>query len=132
MIHQRFSKSFYLVAAVALFLMETAIALYVTDGFVRPFLGDFLVVWLVYALLMLITPWRPIFTAGLSLFIAFVVEFGQYVGMIQFLGLQDQVWARCILGTSFSVWDLLMYTLGCVGILILESLPSHFKPLIEH
>lgn len=121
-------KKFYVFAALILFVIEVLIERFAHDDFIRPYLGDFFVVILLYALLM---SWSKlkIFTASIiTLLLSYVIETAQYLQIISFLGLEDQKWARILIGTSFSWWDMLMYTLGILFVLIFEVWSS--KPKI--
>lgn len=111
------SRSFYRWAALVLFLIEVLIAWKVSGAeypFIRYSIGDLLVVILLYCVV------KSFFTidakwAALSvLSFAFAVEFAQYFHIVDVLGIQNQV-LRIIIGTSYSVGDLLMYTLGVVA-----------------
>jgi hypothetical protein len=56
---------------------------------------------------------------GVWLF-SFVIEFAQYFHLVDVLGIENKI-VRIVMGTSFSVSDLLMYTLGCIAIYSLDS-----------
>lgn len=51
----RKSKKTYFAACMVLLIIEIFIAVWVRDKFVRPYLGDFLVVILIYTFLMMIS-----------------------------------------------------------------------------
>ena len=89
-----------------------AIALWVRDGFVRPFLGDLLVVVWLHALARSVLGLSPTLTALGALLLAYAVEFAQYFGLIHILGLEHHRAARVILGATFDPLDLVAYTLG--------------------
>ena len=114
----------YIIFAIIIFLVEVFIALYVHDDFIRPFFGDFLVVILIYCFV------RGIFnikvsTAAISVLIfSFLVEFLQYLHIVEVLGLGKNKIARVVMGTSFSWVDLLCYTLGIVFVLLMERIGS--------
>lgn len=112
------------VITLLLFVVEALIALYVHDNFVRPFLGDVIVVWLVYYFLKSFLVIKPIYLALFTLFFAFAVEFGQYAKLIHILGLQEYKWAQIVIGTSFSWWDILCYF---VGFLLLFVFDKHLR-----
>lgn len=113
-------RSLYVIAAVILFVIEVLIALYVHDGFVRPYIGDMLVVALVYAVLRAVTPLRFVPALAVTLGIAFAVEFAQLFGVFAALGLTDNQIARIVLGGVFDLADLAAYTAGAAIILIAE------------
>ena len=110
----------YAIAAILVFLVETAIALWVRDGFVRPYLGDVLAVILVYLVLRAITTLRILPAALAALAIGLAVEIGQAMNLLELLGLSNHAVARVVLGTSFSVGDLFCYTAGAAIAVLAE------------
>lgn len=110
----------YFIATVLLLLIEVFIALYVRDGFVRPYGGDYLVVILMYCFLRAFTRVSVVKAALLVLVLAYAVELSQYFGLVERLGWSGNVWARTVLGYGFSFWDLLAYTLGVGTVLVVE------------
>jgi Protein of unknown function (DUF2809) len=114
-----FNKN-YFILAILLFITEVLIALYIRDAFVRPYLGDVLVVILLYCFIKSFLN-LPDFAVAISVLIfAFSIELLQYVNMVEILGLQKSSLARAVLGTSFSWLDLLAYTAGIVIVLDVE------------
>ncbi|WP_339687896.1 DUF2809 domain-containing protein [uncultured Nonlabens sp.] len=57
-----------------------------------------------------------------ALVFAYAIETAQYVQLISLLSLDQYKWARVVMGTSFSWWDMLMYTLGILCVLVVEHL----------
>ena len=115
----RLSKA-YLALAVILFGIEVFIALAVHDAFVRPILGDVLVVALIYAAVrsVLEVPTLPT-AAGVFLF-ACAVECAQYAHLVDRLGLRDNAVARVVIGTSYDPRDFLAYAVGAVAVVAVE------------
>ncbi|MCC6762627.1 MAG: DUF2809 domain-containing protein [Chitinophagaceae bacterium] len=108
-----FSRGQYAIAAVLLLLIEIAIALFVHDRFVRPYLGDVLVVILIYCSVKSVKPslpWRS--TAIAVLMFAFAIEGLQYLKLVRLLGLQHNLLARTIIGTDFAWADMWCYVAG--------------------
>ncbi|RYY32827.1 MAG: DUF2809 domain-containing protein [Sphingomonadales bacterium] len=114
-------RSGYAIVALAIFLVEVGIALFVRDAFIRPYFGDTLAVVLVYCGLRAVLPLGVVPAAGIALAIAFGVEFGQYFGMVDRLGLGGVQAARIVLGTGFSWLDLIAYTAGALAVLAFEA-----------
>jgi hypothetical protein len=114
----------YALAALAIFAIEVAIALFVRDAFVRPYLGDTLAVILVYAGLRAVLRIGVIGVTAAALVIAFAIEFGQRFGLLDLLGLRDVPLARIALGSGFDPRDLAAYTIGAVLVLLFEK----FRP----
>ena len=100
-------------AAMSFFLLavEICIALFVHDNFIRPYVGDVLVTVLLCCLCRAIFPH---FSPALPVFLfAVAVEWTQWLGLVEMLGLQGTIFA-IILGTSFSWIDILCYGAGCL------------------
>ena len=107
----KFSPS-YLALTLLLFAVEFFIGLYVRDSFIRPFVGDMLVVILLYCFLR--TFWsdsgmRPIVLVCVW---AFLVEFSQYFDPVGALGLEGNRVISTLWGRTFSWLDLLAYLAG--------------------
>lgn len=120
-------KFYYFVWSIFLFLTEIYIALYVQDDFIRPYIGDTLVVILLYSIVKTFFS-VPILTASASvLLFSFGIEILQYFKIVEILGLQSSKLARTVIGTSFAWADLLAYSLGFIMILCCEQLLKVYK-----
>lgn len=103
-----------------LFITEILIAVFVNDHFVRPYVGDYLVVILVYCFLRSFIK-IPFWIAAISaLLFSFAVETLQYFDLVHMLGLQHSRLANIVIGNSFSWSDILAYTLGILTVLLIE------------
>ncbi len=100
--------------------VEISIALFVHDKIVRPYIGDFLVVILVYCFLRAFTLLAVMRAGVISLIFAYVVETMQLFNVAERLGLKSGDIGYVVLGSSFSWTDLLMYSLGIATVLFLE------------
>lgn len=116
----RFNRN-YFALTVILFVIEICIAIFVNDAFVRPFLGDVIVVWFMYYFIRSFIAIKPIYIAFFTLLFSFAVEIGQYFKLIEILGLQENKWARIVIGTSFSWWDLLCYVVGFLLLFLMDN-----------
>lgn len=115
----RFSSR-YAIAFAVLLLVETLIALFVHDSFVRPYLGDSLAVVALYCLLLaLLAISRRSALVGAFVF-ACCLEVGQALCLVERLGLADNRVMRVVLGTSYSTLDLVAYAGGVLLVLVLE------------
>lgn len=115
----------YAVAALIIFSVEVAIALWVRDAFVRPYLGDVLAVILVYLVLRAVTTWRVIPTALAALAVGLAVEIGQAINLLDMMGLSDHAVARILFGTAFSVGDIFCYAAGAAIAVLSEYAREH-------
>jgi len=113
---------YYFIAFIILFISEVLIALYAHDEFVRPLLGDFLVVIMLYCLVKSVVK-KQEFEIGLFVLIfAYLVELGQYYQLVKLVGLSDNQLANIVFGNFFSWVDIVMYTLGIMLVLTFEYL----------
>ena len=103
----------YLLAAALIFAVEVAIARGLIPGdFVRGSIGDVLVIALIYCLFRGVTRLAPVTVCTISISIGFVTEGLQYLHAADRLGLQPGGIAAIVLGSTFTVQDLLMYVIG--------------------
>lgn len=106
-------RKFYLAATVALTAVEVFIALYVHDQFIRPYVGDVLVVIVLYCFVRI---WFPVGWKKLPLYIflfAAGVEILQYFRLVELLGVERNTFLRILLGSVFDVKDIICYGVGC-------------------
>jgi hypothetical protein len=115
-----FHKSYFIIL-VSLFLLEFCIAVFVRDQFVRPFVGDVLVIWLVYAFVRTFYKGPPTLIAWAVFVFACLVELGQYFELASILHLQDSKIARIIIGSTFDWRDLLAYFIGTITLIVSEE-----------
>ena len=107
-------RIYYLIATVAIFCVELLIALFVRDKFIRPYVGDMLVVVLIYTALRIVFPEKPrLLPLYVFLFAAFV-ECLQAVNIVELLGLSDNRFFSVLIGTTFDWKDIACYGVGCV------------------
>ena len=114
------SRWFYAICFIGLFIVETLIALFVRDAFIRPYMGDVLVVILIYCFVRIFIT-EPLRGLPLWIFLfACCIETLQYLQLVTLLGLQNCTLARVVLGTSFSWWDIVCYAVGCLPLLFIR------------
>lgn len=121
-------KRWLYLAAFLLFLaVEVWIALFVHDRFVRPYIGDVLVVVVLYCFVRIFLPdrckWLPVpiflFAAG--------VEFLQYLNIVELLHLSDNAFMRVLIGSVFDGKDIICYGVGCAILQAAELFHSFRK-----
>ena len=115
----------YFILLLFVFIIELFIALYVRDGFIRPYGGDILAVLFVYYFLKIFLKLDNLLLASFALFFAFLIEIAQYFNVLVFLRLENSNLARIILGNSFSWGDIACYFVGIL--LILFLLPKKLR-----
>lgn len=106
---------------IAIFAVEVFIAIFVRDRFVRPLLGDVLVVALVFYLLKAFFVVRNLPLALGTLVFAWAIEIAQYFNIVEVLGLGNVKIARVVIGSTFDWKDLIAYTLGAIAVFGVES-----------
>lgn len=114
----------YALAAVVVFLIEVAIALWVHDDLIRPHGGDVLAVVLVYLGLRAVTPAGVRGGAAIAFAIAVVVEVSQWFRLAARLGLSANGLGETLIGSSFDTSDLIAYAIGALAILAIEAMRS--------
>ena len=104
-------RFFYIISFLLIFCIEVLIALYVRDNFIRPYVGDMLVVVLVYSFVRIFLPTGiPRMPFYVFLFACFV-EVLQYFQLVETLGITNRA-ARIILGSTFDWADIACYLCG--------------------
>ena len=123
----------YILAFLALLLVEIYIGLFVRDRFIRPYLGDVLVTALLCCLLRAVYPkgvrLLPVYVFAFSV----VVEVTQYFDLVKLLGWEHNAFLSVIMGRSFSWKDIVCYAAGCAAFWAVEmavaALLCRRKPL---
>jgi len=116
----------YLCAFLIFFIIVVLIAVFGASGFIRYHFGDILIVILIYCFVKSFIrnrmKWLPV-----AIFIfAVLVEIGQYFNMVERLGLYDIAIARIAIGTTFDPWDIVMYAIGGILVVVFELCSVRF------
>lgn len=111
----------YIVLTILLFCIEVIIALFVHDSFIRPYIGDILVVILMYFAARIVFPIGIDKMAWYILIFALLTEILQFFRIVQLLGLGHNKLARIVIGTTFDIKDIICYIIGFLVILIYEK-----------
>lgn len=112
----------YITGFMMLLIVEILIALFVHDGFIRPYMGDVIVVWGVYCFVKILFPQAGSYLTAIGVMLfAFFVEFLQYIHIVDILGIGNIKFFRVLIGTSFSPADLICYICGTAVIMLITS-----------
>ena len=104
----------YVFLSLALLLIEIMIALFLHDTVIRPYVGDVLVVVLLYCLIKIFV-WKKIRLLPLYVFIfAAFVEILQFFHIASLLNLEDIPIVKVIIGSTFDWTDILCYFCGAL------------------
>lgn len=115
----------YIIVFIVLLLIEVLIALFIHDDFIRPYVGDMLVVIVIYTFIRI---WVPEKCRLLPLYIflfAAGVEVLQYFKLVEVLGLQDNTFFRILIGSTFDIKDVLCYAVGCVVLALVPLIKKY-------
>ena len=121
----------YFVLTIFLLVVEVLIAAYMHDRIIRPYVGDLLVVILLYCFIKSFVKIGVIKAAIFVLLFSYTIEFLQYINMIKFLGLQHSRIANIVLGNYFEWIDLIAYTVGIALILLVEKRLSYLNKSLK-
>lgn len=110
----------YLVVFIILLVIEILIAVYIHDNLIRPYVGDILVVALVYYFIRIFVP-NGVRMLTLYVFIfSASIEVIQYFRVIEIIGLENNTFMKIVLGSVFDLKDIICYAIGCIIIGIYE------------
>lgn len=116
----RFSPKYFILASI-FFILEVIIAIYVHDDFIRPYVGDVIVMFLMYSFIKAFigkpTKRLPYYLFGFAV----TIEFLQLVNFTQLLGLDQYPIATIVLGSVFDVRDVISYFVGMLLLLGYEQ-----------
>jgi hypothetical protein len=126
----RVHKSYLMITGILL-CTEILIAALMHDPIIRPYVGDFLVVILIYCFIQSFFNVSVIkLSIGVLLF-AYALEGLQHFKLVELLGLANSELAKTIIGTHFEWMDLLVYTLGIASVLVIEKRVQHQQQKIS-
>ncbi len=111
----------YFYATIVLFLIEVFIGVFVRDRFIRPFVGDVLVVILIYCLIKSFWKIRSNIAIASVFVFACIVEGLQYLNIIDMLGIRQYKLLVIILGSSFDWHDIIAYATGAAIVIWWEN-----------
>ncbi len=114
----------YMISFILLLAIEIFIALFVHDKIIRPYIGDVLVVILMYTFIKIFTDKIKLLPVYLFLF-AVMVEIAQYFNIISMIGLEKNRAAAVIIGSSFDIADIVCYLCGSLILIIYEKIKKH-------
>jgi hypothetical protein len=115
-----FRKKYFLISLLLL-IIEIFIASQMHDSFIRPYVGDFLAVILLYCIVKTFLNLPPWPVAGCVLLFSYFIECLQYMQLADRLQLRPHSVARILLGDYFTWTDILAYTLGISAVLVFEK-----------
>lgn len=119
----------YLTVFLLLFAVEIMIGMYVHDSFVRPYVGDMLVVILLWALVRIFIPYKAVWLSAAVCIFSVIVELTQLIPLVDLLGIKNRL-MRVLMGTSFAYGDLFAYAAGCAVTAVVDVFIFHKRKMI--
>ena len=110
----------YAVVTLLLLLIEVIIALYVHDDFIRPYVGDILVVIVIYTFIRIIIPEKCKLIPLFIFVFATGVELLQLANIVEILGVADNKFLKTLIGSVFDIKDIVCYAVGCAILCMYE------------
>jgi len=107
-------RKIYAVLFAVLTLTEIYIALFVTNTFVRSYLGDVFITLLICFFVQAIFSKRIKFLPLYVFIFSVAVEIGQYFDVVKLLGLENYKIISVWFGRCFSFYDIICYAVGCL------------------
>ena len=120
----RFHRHSFLLFAM-LFAIVVLIALFARDEWIRPLLGDVLIVMVIAYLVHAFVAVSLRTIAIATLLFAYCIEFLQFLNLIDHLGWRNSQLAHLTIGSTFDWRDLVAYTIGIAIVLITSAKKSH-------
>lgn len=105
-------------------IVEVLIAIFVNDNFIRPYIGDMLVVVVIYCFIRMFLPERIKLLPLYIFFFAAAIEILQYINFVKLLGLQKNKIFSIMLGSTFDIKDIICYAAGCILLFAVEAINS--------
>jgi len=125
----KFNLKYFLITVI-IFIVEVLIATKLKDiFFVRAYLGDVLVVMLIYYFIKAFFNLNPTKLIIRIFVFSCLIEFLQYFHFGELLGFKDNRIMMIVLGNSFSWIDILCYFAGCVILFLIES--NFYRPKVS-
>lgn len=105
---------------------EVLIGMFVHDSFVRPYLGDVIIVIVLYSFVRIFMPENFTYLPAVIFIFAVGVELLQGLNIADRLGIQSQL-LRTIIGTVCDIRDIYCYAAGCILIGIYEIVRHFYR-----
>ncbi len=114
------SRQKYLLIFLLFLAIEFFIAIFVKDKFIRPYVGDVLVVFVLYFFIKICTLDKIKYLSIYIFIFSVFTEFLQAINIIDILGLANIKFFRILIGTTFDFKDIFCYFLGSIFLFYLD------------
>lgn len=116
----------YIIVFIILLAAELFIGAFVHDNFIRPYVGDVLVVILICAFLRIFLPEKPKFLPLWATLFAVLIEMMQYFDFVSLLGLENNRIISIALGRTFDIKDIACYIAGGIMFFAAERITRRY------
>lgn len=112
-----------------IFLIEIYIGIFVKDKVIRPYIGDILVIPLIYSFLNIFfkNNYKKYITA--IVIFAIFIEILQFYNLVKMLGINNKV-LKIVIGSTFDFKDIICYVLGGIISYVIINLSKMKSPII--
>ncbi|MGL5656757.1 MAG: DUF2809 domain-containing protein [Fusobacteriaceae bacterium] len=112
-----------------IFLIEIYIGIFVKDKIIRPYIGDILVIPLIYSFLNIFfkNNYKKYITA--IVIFAIFIEILQFYNLVKILSINNKV-LKIVIGSTFDFKDIICYVLGGIISYIIINLSKIKSPII--
>lgn len=112
-----------------IFLIEIYIGIFVKDKIIRPYIGDILVIPLIYSFLNIFfkNNYKKYITA--IVIFAIFIEILQFYNLVKILGINNKV-LKIVIGSTFDFKDIICYVLGGIISYVIINLSKMKSPII--
>lgn len=112
-----------------IFLIEIYIGIFVKDKVIRPYIGDILVIPLIYSFLNIFfkNNYKKYITA--IVIFAIFIEILQFYNLVKMLGINNKV-LKIVIGSTFDFKDIICYVLGGIISYVIINLSKIKSPII--
>lgn len=112
-----------------IFLIEIYIGIFVKDKIIRPYIGDILVIPLIYSFLNIFfkNNYKKYITA--IVIFAIFIEILQFYNLVKMLGINNKV-LKIVIGSTFDFKDIICYVLGGIISYVIINLSKIKSPII--
>lgn len=107
-------------------VVEILIALFVHDEWIRPYVGDVIIMFVIYTFIRMMVPHGFVSLPVIILLFGCLAEVLQYINIVDKLGLGEIEFFRTLLGTVGDVKDIICYAVGCLILIIYEIIRAGF------
>ncbi|MDE7157061.1 MAG: DUF2809 domain-containing protein [Lachnospiraceae bacterium] len=121
-----YARLVYGICFLVLAVVEVLIAMFVHDEWVRPYGGDIIIIFVIYAFIRMLLPHGFVSLPIVILLFACLAEGLQYINIVEKLGLGDIEFFNVLLGTVGDVKDIICYAVGCLILIIYEIIRAVF------